>query len=124
MALFRHYIIYRLFSVVMTLHILNLSVDAADVLPDSIPEDLSFNEIESVIEFVLEDVLHIENALPEHDEHDETPEVTQTSVEFIAIPQEISLSHTAPRYSNISFPASEILIVQPTLDILSPPPKF
>ncbi|MFY7998720.1 MAG: hypothetical protein ACOVSW_08975 [Candidatus Kapaibacteriota bacterium] len=123
MKLFRHHIIYRLLSVVMALHILNLSVDAVDALPSSIPEDLSFNEIESVVEFILEDVLHIENALPEHDEHDEAAEITKTSVEFIALPQQISLRYVESRDPDIFFSLAEILIAPPTLDILSPPPK-
>jgi hypothetical protein len=123
MKLFRHHIMYRLLSVVMALHILNLSVDAVDALPAAIPEDLSFNEIESVVEFVLEDVLHIENALPEHDEHDETAEIAKTSVEFIALPQQISLRFIESRDPDICFSLAEILMTPPTLDILSPPPK-
>jgi hypothetical protein len=123
MKLFRHHIIYRLLSVVMALHILNLSVDAVDALPSSIPEDLSFNEIESVVEFVLEDVFHIKNALPEHDEQDDTAELTKTSVDFIAIPVQTSLSHTTPRYSYLHFSPSDYCFTQLIRDILSPPPK-
>jgi hypothetical protein len=84
MKFFRQYITHRLFSIFMMLHILNLSVDAADVLPDAVPEDLSFNEIESIVEFVLEDIFHIQNALPEHDEQDEAAELVKTSVVYIS----------------------------------------
>jgi hypothetical protein len=54
----------------MALHILNFSVDTPDGKPDNIPEDLTYNDIESVAELVLEKVLNIENAIAEHDEND------------------------------------------------------
>jgi len=54
----------------MALHIINCCVDTPDLQPDGEPEDLSINDPESVIEIVLENVFHIENAIPEHDEPD------------------------------------------------------
>jgi hypothetical protein len=54
----------------MAIHIFNLSVDTRDARPDYVPEDLSFNDLESVAEIVLEQVLNINNALSEHDESD------------------------------------------------------
>ncbi|MBI2269928.1 MAG: hypothetical protein HYU69_06155 [Bacteroidetes bacterium] len=54
----------------MALHIFNLSIDAPDAAPDSIPEDLSVNDIESITELILEDVLLIVNAIPESDDQD------------------------------------------------------
>ncbi len=54
----------------MGLHLLNLSVDAADPEPDYIPEDLSFNDQESFIEFVIEKVLGYEDAIKEYDDRD------------------------------------------------------
>jgi hypothetical protein len=48
----------------MAAHIVNCSVDA----PDLLPKDLTYNEMESVFEIVFEKVLHIENAVPEHQE--------------------------------------------------------
>ncbi|MEO6304327.1 MAG: hypothetical protein ABIP51_14270 [Bacteroidia bacterium] len=43
-----------------------------DANPDSIPEDLTINDQESVVEIVLEQVLDIDNAIAEHDEADDT----------------------------------------------------
>jgi hypothetical protein len=54
----------------MAIHIFNLSVDTRDARPDYIPEDLSFNDLESVAEIILEKVLSINNAFAEHDEND------------------------------------------------------
>ena len=54
----------------LALVILNFSIDAPDAYSDTVAEDLSFNDIESITEFVLEDVIGIYNAIPEHDEND------------------------------------------------------
>ncbi|WP_422857809.1 hypothetical protein ACOKFD_10025 [Flagellimonas sp. S174] len=47
-----------------------MSVDSADPFPDYIPEDLSFNDQESIIEILVEQVLGFENAFEEYDDHD------------------------------------------------------
>ncbi|WP_051359997.1 hypothetical protein [Adhaeribacter aquaticus] len=56
---------------VLALHILNLSIDAPDFDPDSVPENLEFNDIESLVELVLEKALGFENAVAEQDELDD-----------------------------------------------------
>lgn len=43
-----------------------------DAAPDDVPEDLTVNDIETVVELVLEQGLDIENAIAEHDESDDT----------------------------------------------------
>jgi hypothetical protein len=54
----------------MALHILNCSVDTPDAQPDYIPEDLSYNDMESVLEVLLENVFDIQDAIAEYDEND------------------------------------------------------
>ena len=54
----------------MAVHIFNCSVDTPDAQPDSVPEDLSYNDMESIVEIVLEKVLDIKDAVAEHDEND------------------------------------------------------
>ncbi|MCM5664392.1 hypothetical protein [Galbibacter mesophilus] len=54
----------------MAIYLLNISVDAADPHPDYIPEDLSFNDQESIAEIIIEKVLGFENAFEEYDDHD------------------------------------------------------
>ena len=60
----------RLFWFLMALHILNLSVDPIDPQPIHVPENLGYNEMESIVEIVLELVLNIENAIPEQEDDD------------------------------------------------------
>lgn len=54
----------------MGLYLLNISVDTADPNPDHIPEDLSFNDQESIVEIIVEQVLGYENAIKEYDDPD------------------------------------------------------
>ena len=70
MQRFRQHIIFRIVCLMLAFHIFNFSVDTPDAKPDYIPEDLTYNDIESVAELVLEKVLNIENAIAEHDEKD------------------------------------------------------
>lgn len=54
----------------MGLYLLNISVDSADPNPEHIPEDLSINDQESIVEIVIEKVLGFEDAIKEYDDHD------------------------------------------------------
>ncbi|MCF1196034.1 MULTISPECIES: hypothetical protein [Mangrovimonas] len=54
----------------MALYLLNISVDPSDIQPHWIPEDLSFNDQESIVEIVIEKVLGFENAFEEYDDND------------------------------------------------------
>lgn len=60
----------RLFWGLMAAYLLNISVDVPDATQPHMPENLAFNDIESVAEFFLEEILCIENAVPEHDDPD------------------------------------------------------
>lgn len=66
MRLSKWYIGHRVLWMLMALHILNFSIDNPHTLFDSNTVDEDFEEVDSVIELVLEDVMHIENAIPEH----------------------------------------------------------
>jgi hypothetical protein len=65
-----HNFFTRLLCLLLALHFLNFSIDSKDLHPDSTPEDLSFNDIESVAEFFAEVVLKHHDAFKEHDEKD------------------------------------------------------
>jgi len=60
----------RILCFALALYFLNFSIDTRDANPDSIPEDLSINDIESVAEFLAEEVMEFQNAFEEHDERD------------------------------------------------------
>ena len=66
----RQHIIFRLFWLFMAVHIFNFSVDTPEAQPDFVPEDLTYNDMESVVEILLEKVFDIQNAIAEHDEND------------------------------------------------------
>jgi len=68
MKFIREHIIFRCLWFVLALNILNLSVDTPDAQPSHISEDLSVNDMESIVEIVLEQICGINNAILEHDE--------------------------------------------------------
>ncbi len=123
MNLFRHYIIHRLFSVFMALHILNFSVDTGSTSLGFSTGGAVSNEIHSVIEFVLEDIFLIHDAVPEYPNHHETAELMESSDDFIAVPHTVSFSRQDHLFSCLLFAPADCFFVQPTLDITSPPPK-
>ena len=60
----------KIFWGILAVYCLNISVDTPDSLPNYVSEDLSINDQESIIEILLENVLGIENAIPEVDDND------------------------------------------------------
>lgn len=66
----RQHRLLRLFWGFMALYLFNISVDVPDAASPQIPENLAINDIESVAEFVLEDVMCLDDAVPEHDDPD------------------------------------------------------
>ncbi len=58
-------------AIFLSLYIFNYSIDSRDASNHEFTEDLAYNDIESVLEFTLEIVFGIENALEEHDEQDQ-----------------------------------------------------
>lgn len=54
----------------MSLYLLNISVDTTDLSPVNIPEDLSFNDQESIIELIVEKLLGFEDVIKEYDDCD------------------------------------------------------
>lgn len=66
------------------LYLFNISVDAADQNPQFIPEDLSINDQESVLEILVEKVFGFENAFVEYDDAD-TEEKSKKSVAKIQL---------------------------------------
>ncbi len=67
---FRHQIYKALFSLFLAIQLLNISIDPSDRERFGLTEDITFNEIESLSELLLEEVLEIEDCIPESDERD------------------------------------------------------
>lgn len=71
MRFIKKHINSRILWMLMALHILNFSIDNPHTLFDNNKADAKFEEVDSVVELVLENVLNIENAIPEN--HSKTP---------------------------------------------------
>lgn len=90
----RRHLLTRFLCGLVAVVILNLSVDAPDLYDNAVPEDLSYNDVESVIEWALEDVLNIENAIPEHDDDDQNnPLKVEKHFELFNEPLHAALVH-------------------------------
>lgn len=70
MDFLRSHIVSRCLRLILALHILNCSVDTFDLHSNAVSENLSHNDMESIVEIMLEGVLQIDNAFAEHDEQD------------------------------------------------------
>jgi hypothetical protein len=93
MKLLREHIIFKGFWLFMALQILNLSVDPPDMHPDYVPEDLSYNDMESIVEIVLEQLLDIEDAIPEQDDDDSSRALlTKINFQSFYFPLQLGLS--------------------------------
>ena len=66
----------------MSIYLLNISVDAVDPEANYIPEDLSYNEQESIAEIIVEKFLGYENAFKEFDDNDSDERNQQNSLSF------------------------------------------
>jgi hypothetical protein len=110
-------------STVVTLQIVNISIDPADF--NSGKEDLSINDIESCVEFVLEVVLNKFDAVKECDEQDE--HTSQPTVSIVLFTSEPAFHLQEQTFSTIPPPLfgyGTSFFNSLTLPITSPPPKF
>lgn len=87
----------------MGLYLLNISVDAVDANPDFIAEDLSYNEQESIIEFIAESILGHKDAFPEYDDHDpeEHGKKSNLKIDFL-LPHQVAII-----YDHLPIPESK-----------------
>jgi hypothetical protein len=113
----------------MGLHILNFSIDNPHTLLENSKVDSDFEEVDSFAELVLEDVMRIEDAIPEH--HSKSPvnqkftakkmvwlfEQQPQIPDFPAAP-ELNYRVVAenPFYKNRIY-------ASPLVNVISPPPK-
>lgn len=111
----------------MGLHMLNISVDTQDPNPEHIAEDLSFNDQESIVEIVVEQVLGFENAIKEYDDHDTEDHNRRTHVK-IDLSVHFALTTGTGRHEVVkrkqSFPDHEARLTDGFYDLDSPPPKI
>jgi hypothetical protein len=116
---------YRIVCLLLALHFLNLSIDAKDPNPDTIPEDLSFNDIESVTEFIAEIVFGWHNAFEEHNEPDCDEGGALDFYKFYSSNQSVRITlHTfSQTLSREFYIKNSDDVLAPVKDIHSPPPR-
>jgi hypothetical protein len=105
---------------------LNISVDAPDGHSDAIPENLSINEMESVVEIVLEKCLDIVDAIPEKDENDDNDanSIGKYSLQFFYNSQQHSIEKAQHMIiSKKMYSCNEYLLSDNYLEKDTPPPK-
>lgn len=110
----------------MGLYLLNISVDTADLNPENIPEDLSFNDQESIVEIVVEQVLGYENAIKEYDDHDSEDHNAKKSVKIDLLVNITKTENNAPNHfieRKTRHPEYEARLTNGFEEIDSPPPK-
>ena len=106
------------------IYFLNISVDISE--PASIPEDLSFNDQESIVEIVVEKILGFENAFEEYDDHDTEDHNTNSQVQIdLVVP---FLNNPQTTYLMVGTKKKQLLDFDPLLrsgfpKIDTPPPK-
>lgn len=77
----KYHIGQRILWLIMALHILNFSIDTPHTLLDDSPVDVDYEEIDSIVELLLEDIMCIEDAIPEN--HSKSPVTNKFSAKKI-----------------------------------------
>lgn len=125
----RQHKICKIVWIVIALHILNFSFDAPDAQNNSVSENLSYNEIESITEWFAEDVLQIKDAFSETDEQGDEEsgfikkivDLKFYQVNFEDTEKTLLLSYIKNNNTNIHY--FEPFCVTNYISIFSPPPE-
>lgn len=110
----------------MGLYLLNISVDAPDCYIDGIPEDLSYNDQESLLEMIVEQVLGFEDAFKEYDDIDHQDHSKNNKKQNIDFNYQNILSfniNQQTELSNLKFDYYQFIYNNVFLNIDTPPPK-
>lgn len=111
---------------IMGLYLLNISVDTADHNPRHIPEDLTFNDQESIIEIVVEKILGFEDAIVEYDDHDPEDHNNKTNVKLDQVVQQTGDSvkkRSSAELRSQKFPDYSTCLTNGFQKLDIPPPK-
>lgn len=111
----------------MALYLLNCSVDSPDGHPNYVVPDASFNDQESIIEVVVEQLLGYEDAIPENEDTDSEQHSNLKKSKYIDF---YILRDLNPNSTNALVEINKTHLFQnhkaflnPFLEIQSPPPK-
>lgn len=117
----------RLVCLLLAIIFLNFSVDPRDRLAVTLPEDLSVNDMESLLELALEDIMGIDDCIPESDENDlekngGSKRVDSSVIWFACLDIKLAL-HSSIETSR-QYLRDADLIPSRASSIHSPPPEF
>jgi hypothetical protein len=126
MKVLRKHFFLRFFWFGVALHLLNCAIDAPDPSPDHLAENLNVNDLESLTEVLLEQVLGIDNALAEYDEHDpgeagSAEEAPATNLFYQPLPRPGFTKPTAPS-GKLAYPTQVDGLTSTWPDVPAPPP--
>ena len=110
----------------MGLYLLNISVDPSDPNPQHIPEDLSFNDQESIVEIIVEYVLGYEDAIKEYDDHDKEDHNAKKNVRIDVLVHQTTIIEDIQRQFLEKKPVFlhfEALLTNGFTETHTPPPK-
>jgi hypothetical protein len=111
----------------MGLYLLNISVDTADPNPEHIPENLSINDQESIVEIVVEKILGYENAIKEYDDHDTEDHNKKANVKIDLTTHSIvdnALNQSFSETTRHKFPVHNTYLTNGFQKLDIPPPKI
>jgi hypothetical protein len=86
----RHSIFSKILWGLLGLHLLNVSVDVTDPFSNSVAEDLSINDQESIVELIVEKLFGFEDAIAEYDDHDTEEQNKKSTVKIDLVMQNLS----------------------------------
>ncbi|MFP5439502.1 MAG: hypothetical protein ACLGH8_17100 [Bacteroidia bacterium] len=128
MRLTKWYIGHRVLWMLMALHILNFSIDNPHTLFEGASVDEDFEEVDSVVELVLEDVMQIDNAIPEH--HTKSTQHNRVNAKKMVWTFETSKPFIIDSPAEVNFQViqpdtfyKDPLYNSPKLALFSPPPE-
>ncbi len=116
----------RIFWGLMGIYLFNISVDTADLKPESIPEDLSLNDQESIVEIIIEQVLGYEDAFKEYDDNDNNDQNRKTNLKLELIYQhyvDSSIKKSLTENKKQKFPHYSAYLTYGFQRLDIPPPK-
>ncbi|WPP52771.1 hypothetical protein [Catalinimonas niigatensis] len=125
-AQIRHSLFTKILWGVMGLYLLNISVDTEDPNPQHIPEDLSFNDQESIVEIIVEKLLGFENAIEEYDDLDTEEQEQKNNIKIdllVCSRPDTQLAQSAYTIKDQQFPEVEAHLTSGFQQINTPPPK-
>lgn len=119
------FIFKQFFCILLALQILNCSVDVPDTNKNSFSEDLSINDMESIVEIVLEKFLGFDNSVKEFDDCDQDSFQLKKGLDLYVKPQ-IQISRVEKVFFKVK-PQKTFFafrkVKSHNQDITTPPPR-